>query len=371
MNDSLLSCYDFKFPEELIAHEPLKDRDASRLLVRSIAGEMQHRNVGDLVQLLPEGSLLIVNDSRVFPARILTKSPSGIGEVELLLLNCEQNDESFSIWQALGRPLKKLKPSVALDLDQGLVATMQNRTTATDGTPTVLVHFNVGKTSLLSWLEQNGYIPLPPYIERKAASPARSSADKERYQTVYSNDVGSVAAPTAGLHLSESLISRLNAKGIELAPVTLHVGAGTFLPVKASSIDEHTMHREWYHVPSSTLEKIQETKQQDRPVICVGTTSLRCMESLYREAMAKGASAMSLCDHWTPTELFIRPEQHKKTTLQCGISALMTNFHQPCSTLFILISALIGIESAKEMYEEAFRQQYRLFSYGDANLLWL
>ena len=230
------------------------------------------------------------------------------------------------------------------------------------------MEFDQQADELSLWLEKEGKVPLPPYIKREKGPSAQ--ADHSRYQTVYAKNTGSVAAPTAGLHFTPEVISKLEGKGIQFAKVTLHVGLGTFLPIKNEEILTHKMHEERYLVPETTYDKIEKARQEGRKVILVGTTSLRTIESFYLRLKA-GETAKQLVDQYLKTDLFIYPKEDGTLYKPQVGEALMTNFHQPCSSLFVLVSALLGRELALEMYGEAIKKDYRFYSYGDSSLLWL
>lgn len=356
-----LQDFDFDFPEDLVAHAPLANRDESRLLVRHQNGDMAHRLVPDLVRECAPGTVLVFNDSRVFPSRLEGHLPSG-GRIELFLIREEGGD----IWSALGRPMKKLTPGRTVLLGKGLEATVLGR----QG-DLVQVKFNVSPQELTRWLDHNGFIPLPPYIKRQDPQPAALSSDRDRYQTVYARERGSVAAPTAGLHFTEPLLAQLRERGVEVHYLSLHVGAGTFLPVKQEDVSQHAMHQELYRVPRETARAVWRAKAEGRKVIAVGTTTFRSLEDLYRRASGDQGCFEELAETWHSTGIFIFPKTAMETYRPWVIDGIVTNFHQPKSTLFMLISALLGLEQAKTLYREAFLKGYRLFSYGDTSLLWL
>ncbi len=367
-----LADFDYPYPEPLVAQQPGSERHQSRLLVHFPDGRVKHSQVLDLTTELPVDTLLILNDTKVFPSRVLGRLGTG-GEVELFLLDqfAKSGFSGQSTWRALGRPLKKLKPGTLVHLGNGVDARVDAKTEDGAGTAFVELTFNKGTTDFAAWLDKHGYIPLPPYIKREDPSPAAQSLDRDRYQTVYAAARGSVAAPTAGLHFSDDLLGRLAARGVEIRRVCLHVGAGTFLPVKTEDISRHKMHAERYQVGRSTMEALLAARRAKRPVVAIGTTSLRSLEDLYRRANGSEDEMLRLADDWHATELFIRPRVASDRYKPWVIDGLLTNFHQPCSTLFMLVSSLLGLEEAKSLYREAIRQQYRLFSYGDASLLWL
>ena len=329
----------FDLPEELIAQTPLERRDASRLLVLNKKnGEIEHRHFYDLPAYLQEGDCLVMNDSRVLPARLLGCRSSG-GGVELVLLR----DLGEGKWECLSRPGRKTKPGTELSFGDGeLTATVLS--VADGGNRIVQFHY---EGIFLEVLERLGKMPLPPYIKSELK-------DSERYQTVYSREVGSAAAPTAGLHFTPELLQKIAQKGVKLCFVTLHVGLGTFRPVKEEEIEDHPMHSEFCMIPEETAKIINETKKAGGRVIAVGTASCRTLESF---AAADGT--MAPVSGWT--DIFIYPGYRFKC-----IDALITNFHLPESTLIMLVSALAGRETILHAYETAVKERYRFFSFGDA-----
>ncbi len=329
----------FDLPEELIAQTPLERRDASRLmLLDRVSGEIEHRHFYELPELLREGDCLVMNDSRVLPARLLGTRESG-GGVELVLLR----DLGEGRWECLSRPGRKTRPGTKLSFGEGeLTATVE---AVADGGNRI-VRFRY-EGIFLEVLERLGKMPLPPYIKEELQ-------DAERYQTVYSREVGSAAAPTAGLHFTDELLDRIRARGIRTGFVTLHVGLGTFRPVKEEEIEDHDMHAEFCMIPAETAELINETRRAGGRVIAVGTTSCRTLESFAAEDGTLRKSA-----GWT--DIFIYPGYRFKC-----IDALITNFHLPESTLIMLVSALAGREHVLNAYREAVAGRYRFFSFGDA-----
>ncbi len=333
------SDFDFQLPEELIAQTPLERRDASRLLtLDKTTGAVGHHHFYELPQFLRPGDCLVLNDSRVLPARLIGHRPTG-GVCEVLLLV----DRGDNLWECLVRPGRKLKPGAQVIFGDGqLTATVEAE--LDDGKRTVRFHY---RGIFLEILEQLGKMPLPPYIKAELE-------DQERYQTVYSKVVGSAAAPTAGLHFTPELLEQVQNLGVKVCCVTLHVGLGTFRPVKAEEITDHEMHSEFCQISGETAAIINETKQGGGRVICVGTTSCRTIESFAAED-----GTMSERSGWT--NIFIYPGYKFKV-----LDALITNFHLPQSTLIMLVSALAGREHVLAAYEEAVREKYRFFSFGDA-----
>lgn len=334
------SDFDFELPEELIAQTPLEKRDTSRLLVLDQhTGVTKHMHFFDLPQLLRPGDCLVLNDSRVLPARLLGHREPGGGAVEVLLLV----DRGDKVWECLVRPGRKVRTGCKLSFGDGLL-TAEVVEVLENGNR--LVRFAY-EGIFLELLDKLGKMPLPPYIKAELNDP-------ERYQTVYSREVGSAAAPTAGLHFTKELLKRLEDMGVRECYVTLHVGLGTFRPVKEEEITEHEMHSEYCVISAETAEIINRTKREGGRVICVGTTSCRTIESWAAEDGTMKESA-----GWT--NIFIYPGYRFKV-----LDGLITNFHLPQSTLVMLVSALAGREHILNAYQEAVEQKYRFFSFGDA-----
>ncbi len=330
----------FDLPQELIAQDPLEDRSASRLLVLDKeTGEIEHRHFRDIVSYLKPGDCLVINDTKVIPARLFGVKEDTRAKIEVLLLKRREND----IWETLVKPGKKCRPGAVLEFGDGLlkgtvldVVDEGNR----------LIQFSYDGI-FEEILDQLGQMPLPPYITHQLQ-------DKNRYQTVYAKHEGSAAAPTAGLHFTKELLDEIQKMGVKIAHVTLHVGLGTFRPVKVENVLEHHMHSEFYMVEEAEAQKINETKAAGGRVICVGTTSCRTIESATGEdGILRAGSG------WT--EIFIYPGYQFKI-LDC----LITNFHLPESTLVMLVSALAGREHVLHAYDEAIQERYRFFSFGDA-----
>jgi len=330
----------YDLPPELIAQTPIQRRDASRLLVLDKkTGEREHRHFYDLPSYLQKGDCLILNDSRVLPARLLGQRLPGGGASEVLLLL----DRGDKVWECLVRPGKKMRPGTRLTFGNGEL-TAEVVEEVAGGNRLVRFHY---EGIFLEVLERLGKMPLPPYIKEELQ-------DQERYQTVYSKVSGSAAAPTAGLHFTKELLSQIADKGVGIGYVTLHVGLGTFRPVKEDEITDHEMHSEYCVIPPETAELINRTHQNGGRVICVGTTSCRTLESWAAEDGTVRPSA-----GWT--NIFIYPGYRFKV-----MDCLITNFHLPESTLIMLVSALAGRENILSAYEEAVREKYRFFSFGDA-----
>ena len=364
------SDFHFEVPLSQIAQTPIDVRDHARMLQWKDQSITHHR-VHDLSLIVPEGSLFIVNNSKVIASRVKGKLRSG-GAVEVFLLEPVGNAADGEDWHALGKPMRKLKQGTLIDCGHDLTMTVvgQPRLDSVGPEP-FQVALSLHGEDLLKWLDQFGEIPLPPYIDRKINSQATKKQDRERYQTVYAQPTGSVAAPTAGLHFTPQIVEKLQNKKCAFAHVTLHVGAGTFLPVKADDPNDHLMHEERFMVPRSTLDAIYRAKEENRPIIVVGTTALRSLEGFAHLAQQRSTDKMALTDQWLRTNIFIRPNTSVDRFKPWCANALMTNFHQPESTLLMLVSALVGYDNIKSIYKNAVDENYRFFSYGDSSLLWL
>jgi len=340
-----MNLHDFYFdlPKELIAQDPLEDRSGSKLLVLDKkTGERQHRIFKDVVEYLNPGDCLVINNTRVLPARLIGAKVETGAKIEVLLLKRKQDN----VWETLVKPGRKARPGAKISFGDGLL-TGEVIDIVEEGNR--LVRFEY-EGIFEEVLDQLGEMPLPPYITHQLK-------DKERYQTVYAKHNGSAAAPTAGLHFTEELLKEIREKGVKIANVTLHVGLGTFRPVKVENILEHHMHSEFYCIEEEDAQMINQTKQAGGRIISVGTTSTRTLESVADEdGMVRTGSG------WT--DIFIYPGYQFKV-----IDALITNFHLPESTLLMLVSALAGREHIMEAYEDAVKQRYRFFSFGDAMLI--
>lgn len=337
----LLSDFDYFLPEELIAQHPCMPRDHSRLLVlNKKTGATSHKRFYDLPDYLKAGDTLVFNDTKVIPARLIGSKAETGGKVEVFLLNRKSGEE----WEALVKPGKKARIGAVIEFSEELSCEVVGNTDF--GGRIVRFKFNGIFEEILDTL---GQTPLPPYIKEQLA-------DKERYQTVYARERGSAAAPTAGLHFTKELMEKIQAKGVNLAFVTLHVGLGTFRPVNTDDITNHVMHREYYSVPPETAELIHKTKKEGGRVIAIGTTAIRTLETAGQDGELTAKSG------WT--EIFIYPGYQFKI-----IDAAVTNFHLPKSTLLMLISALAGQENVLATYREAVAEEYRFFSFGDAMLI--
>lgn len=332
--------FDYNLPEELIAQTPLKKRDASRLMVLDRkTGEIEHKHFSDIIDYLEEGDTLVLNDTKVLPARLIGEKVDTGAVIEILLLKNIEGDD----WECLVKPARRIKVGTVVSFGDGLL-----KAQCIKELDQGIRHFKlIYEGILMEILEKLGTMPLPPYIHEKLA-------DQTRYQTVYAREVGSAAAPTAGLHFTKELLERIKDKGINIAFVTLHVGLGTFRPVSVSSVEEHEMHSEYYHMNKKTAELLIKTKNEGHRIISVGTTSTRTLESI----MTKYHEFRE-CSGWT--NIFIYPGYKFK-----AIDCLITNFHLPKSTLIMLVSALAGKENIMNAYNTAVEEKYRFFSFGDA-----
>ena len=333
----------YDLPEELIAQDPLEDRTASRLLVLNReTGAVEHKIFSDVIDYLNEGDCLVINNTRVIPARLIGEKEGTGGKVEVLLLKRRAND----VWETLVKPGKKLKPGAKITFGDGRLRA-EVLEVVEEGNRLVKFYYEGIFEEILDSL---GEMPLPPYITHKLE-------DKEMYQTVYAKFDGSAAAPTAGLHFTKELLNKIEEKGIKLASITLHVGLGTFRPVKVDDVNNHHMHTEWYEVNAEAADIINETKRNGGRVICVGTTSCRTIESVADENGYMKAKTGE-------TDIFIYPGYKFKV-----MDGLITNFHLPESTLVMLVSAFAGKENVLAAYETAVKERYRFFSFGDAMIL--
>ena len=345
-----VAAFDFGLPEERIALRPLEPREDARLLVVDPPAGLRDHTVGDLPDLLREGDILVFNDTRVIPARLRGERVRAGGRAGVeATLHLRTAPDS---WWAFVRGAKKLKPGDAITFSGGALAAevIEKR----EGGE-VLLRFDHAGPALMDALAQYGSLPLPPYIEGKRAVDTRDASD---YQTIFANEPGAVAAPTAGLHFTPGLLVALSQRGIETVTVTLHVGAGTFLPVKADDTDDHRMHAEYGFLDAGTATRLNAARREGRRVIAVGTTSLRLLESA-----AEGTGELHAFDG--TTDIFITPGYRFR-----AIDALWTNFHLPRSTLFMLVSALAGLDTMQAAYAHAIANDYRFYSYGDACLIW-
>ena len=347
MTDSAipLNWFDYKLPPDLIAQQPVEPRDAARLLlVDRSSGALSDRTFRDLPDLLNPGDLIVVNDTRVLPARLFARRLSG-GRVELLLL--DRNADG--VWRAMGRPARRLRAGERLELlDSQDEVTNDGVDVVGRDAEQVLVRFDDEEA-----IGRHGHVPLPPYIHDRVDDP-------ERYQTIYARDPGSAAAPTAGMHFTVDLLERCRSRGVQVAPITLHVGLGTFQPIKTVDARDHQMHAEIFSVSAATVEMIRETRVSGGRVLAVGTTSVRTLETIASSVLA-GGPARSLAGE---TRLFITPG----TPFQL-VDLMLTNFHLPRTTLLLLVASFAGEALMRQAYQHAIAEQYRFYSFGDAMLI--
>lgn len=339
-----MSQFDYELPEHLIAQTPLEERSQSRLLVLDrTTGKITHRHFTDIANYLHAGDVLVVNDSKVLPARLIGSKVDTGATIELLLLKQLTGDR----WEALVKPAKRVREGTRISFGEGeLVAVAEEGTEVAGGRVFRLVYDGV----LLELLERLGQMPLPPYIKAQLTV-------RDRYQTVYARHLGSAAAPTAGLHFTPQLLKQLEQKGVRIAPITLHVGLGTFRPVTVDRVEQHEMHAEYFEVSRKTAETIRAAKAAGKRVVAVGTTSCRTLETV-----VKTYGDMREASGWS--DIFIYPGFQFR-----AVDALVTNFHLPKSTLIMLVSALASRERVLASYREAVQQEYRFFSFGDAMLI--
>ncbi len=340
-----VSEFDYDLPESLIAQKPASPRESARLLVLDRKSDsISHTHVKALPDFLKKGDVLVVNVSKVFKARLkgmLATGPSKSVACELFLVRPEGK-----FWRALAKPGRKIEHGSKITIARGFVATVEWK----DADGSILVDFGMKKDAVIKLADKNGEIPLPPYITRKPRA--------SEYQTTYAKSVGSVAAPTAGFHLTQALIAKLKKKGVQFLEVTLHVGLGTFLPIRADELDAHQMHAEWVEIPEKTVKEILRAKIEKRRVIAVGTTTVRALEGAVAQCGGE------LCVWHGDVNIFIRPGFKFHV-----VDALMTNFHLPKSTLLVLVSTLAGQQRILSAYREAVKKKYRFYSYGDAMLI--
>ena len=367
----LLSEYDYNLPEELIAQMPADKRDNSRMMVLNREDRtVSHKHFYDIVDLIEPNSLLVMNNTKVLPARLIGHKDTG-AKIEVFLLKqkipptplykggkheaslvreVSQSDGGFKFWDVLIKPSKRIKPDTVIKISDELSVRAIKRL---EENGEWLVELLFEGDNVLEVLHRNGNIPLPPYIERKIPNNDLKKLDFERYQTVYAKDEGSVAAPTAGLHFTEEILKKLESKGVELCEVTLNVGLGTFRPVQCENVLEHKMHSETFEISSKAAEQITRAKAEGKTIIAVGTTTVRTLETAYQQFG-------KICECHSASELFIYPPYEFKV-----IDKLITNFHLPKSTLLMLVSALAGKDFIFDAYQEAIEEKYRFFSYGD------
>lgn len=359
----LLSEYDYNLPEELIAQLPADKRDNSRMMILNRKDRtISHKHFYDIVDLIDKNTLLVMNNTKVLPARLIGYKDTG-AKIEVFLLkqaetqSLEENMQNpmcrvkqLCLWDVLIKPSKRVKPDTIIKISEELSVKAIKRL---EENGEWLVELMFEGDNVLDVLHRNGQIPLPPYIERKIQNEDLKKLDFERYQTVYAKDEGSVAAPTAGLHFTQEILQKLQDKGVELAYVTLNVGLGTFRPVQCENVENHKMHSETFEISEKAAEQINRAKKEGKQIIAVGTTTVRTLETAFQ----KYGCIQPCHDH---SELFIYPPYEFKV-----IDKLITNFHLPKSTLLMLVSALAGKDFIFEAYNEAIKNNYRFFSYGD------
>ncbi len=342
----LLSDYDYNLPEDLIAQMPADKRENSRMMVLDRKnGTITHKHFYDIVDILEKDTLLVMNNTRVLPARLIGHKDTG-AKIEVFLLSQKEG----KLWDVLIKPSKRIKPDTVIKISDELSVKAVKRL---EENGEWLVELIYESNNILDVLHRNGQIPLPPYIERKTPDEDLKKLDFERYQTVYAEDEKSVAAPTAGLHFTKEILKKLENKGVELAYITLNVGLGTFRPVQCDNIEDHKMHSETFEISEKAATQINEAKAKGKKIVAVGTTTVRTLETAYQ----KYGCIKPCHDH---SELFIYPPYEFKV-----IDNLITNFHLPKSTLLMLVSALAGKDFIFKAYREAIENKYRFFSYGD------
>ncbi len=335
--------FDYYLPEKLIAQTPLEKRDTSRLMVLDkTTGKIEHKHFYNIVDYLEEGDTLVLNDTKVLPARLIGEKEETKAVIEILLLKNISGDD----WECLVKPARRIKVGTVVTFGSG-----ELKAKCIKEEPEGIRHFTlIYDGILMEILEHLGTMPLPPYIHEKLK-------DQSRYQTVYAKEIGSAAAPTAGLHFTKELLEQLTKKGVNIAYITLHVGLGTFRPVSVDKVEEHEMHSEYYQMTKETAELLKKTKENKKRIIAVGTTSTRTLETIMTKY-----NEFTECSGWT--NIFIYPGYKFK-----AIDALITNFHLPKSTLVMLVSALAGRENILNAYKTAVQEEYRFFSFGDAMLI--
>jgi len=344
-NDFKLSEYDYELPSELIAQKPSPSRDHSKLMVlNKKSGKVNHRNFYELADLLLPGDLIVRNNTKVFPARLIGKKEATGGKVEIFLHRRIDGRK----WEVIGRNIK-IGDNIEFENSQ-LRAFIESREENLFN-----AIFNIEEEDFFNEIDKIGLMPLPPYIKRNE----KNTSDRENYQTIFAKERGSVAAPTAGLHFTKELDQKLIDKGIEIAEITLHVGLGTFSPIKAEDIRQHKMHSEFFMVKREAIDTIEKKKKNGQRVVCVGTTTARTLETIYSKKIDRGCDFIS-----GYTDIYIYPGYNFKV-----VDGLVTNFHLPKSSLLLLISAFAGKENVARAYKEAVQKKYRFFSYGDAMLI--
>ncbi|MDX8359442.1 MULTISPECIES: tRNA preQ1(34) S-adenosylmethionine ribosyltransferase-isomerase QueA [Bacillaceae] len=336
--------FDFDLPEQLIAQTPLENREASRLMVLDKqTGEINNQQFENIISFLNEGDCLVLNDTKVLPARLFGEKEDTGAKIEVLLLKQQNNDE----WETLVKPAKRVKEGTIILFGDGRLKAECTHTSEQGGRTLKFTYDGI----FVEVLDSLGEMPLPPYIKEQLE-------DRERYQTVFAREIGSAAAPTAGLHFTEQILTKLRNKGVHIAFITLHVGLGTFRPVSVETIEEHDMHAEYYQMTEGTAKLLNDVRNSGGKIVAVGTTTTRTLETIARDNHGKFTS----CSGWT--DIFIFPGYKFK-----AIDAMLTNFHLPKSTLIMLVSALAGRENILRAYNLAVKNSYRFFSFGDAMLI--
>ena len=339
-----LSDYDYELPKELIAQEPSKTRDSSRLLVvNRETNDICLKNFKEVINYLDKGDVLVINETKVIPARFYAKRKDTGAEIEIFLLK----EISENTWEVMVKPGRKAKLDIELELPKNATCTLKSIT----ATGTRIAEFKCDG-DLLDYIHENGNMPLPPYIEREV-----NSNDKDRYQTIFASKPGAVAAPTAGLHFTNELLEGIENKGVKIAKIVLHVGIGTFKPIKVENVKDHKMHEEYYEVSKKAADMINKAKTDNSKIIALGTTSVRAIESVADEKR-------NIQAHNGKTDIFIYPGYKFKV-----VDKLITNFHLPKSSLMLLVSAFSSVNMIKKAYKKAIDEKYRFFSYGDAMII--
>lgn len=344
-----ISDFDYILPDGFIAKEPASPRDHSKLLVLNKKnGEIKHCRFFEIVDFLKSGDTIVINNSKVFPARLIGRKETG-GQAEVLL----NHEISPGIWEALGKKLKTGDEVVFAPSLRGEILSKNGET--------ITIQFNLSSGVLIETIDKIGQIPLPPYILKQRHSMSANRKDSVDYQTVYAKDRGSAAAPTAGLHFTDNLLKKISAKGVKILEITLHVGLGTFAPIKTDNIKDHRIHAEYYSIDKNTLDQIVSAKKTKERIIAVGTTTTRVLETIFRNHRLPTTDHQLLCG-WT--DIYIYPPYK----FRC-VDAMITNFHLPKSSLLLLVSAFAGTDKIKKAYTEAIKNNYRFYSYGDAMLI--
>ncbi|MCX6808383.1 MAG: tRNA preQ1(34) S-adenosylmethionine ribosyltransferase-isomerase QueA [Candidatus Berkelbacteria bacterium] len=353
-----ISDFDFELPADRIATKPTKERDLSKLLVLGRnSGKIEHRKFHDIIDYLRKGDILVINNSKVFPARLLGHKKDSGGKVEILL----NHELSAGIWEVVGKGLKE-GSEIIFD-NSALTGLVLGK-----DVETASIKFNLGGEEFFREIEKVGHIPLPPYIEKQRSLSGIGDKvnDREEYQTVYAKPKGSVAAPTAGLHFTSLLLEKIKDRGVEVLEVTLHVGLGTFQPVKTERVEDHKIHKEFFTIDHEVIVKIQEAKDNGRRIVAVGTTTTRVLETVFSDKFIPKSQVLNpdsqLLSGWTDIYLYPGSKFH------C-IDGMITNFHLPKSSLLLLVSAFAGKEAILTAYKTAIKHQYRFYSYGDAMLI--